>query len=194
MLINFLNIHKSSTSVEDFKYIVMKCFFLLLFLTIFSCKSTQEKIQVDNVFLEADKVEVWSYQNRENWHREIDVEREGMKQLEIVKGQLNIDKNFIKERIVLTVKQIKDLESVLYDDKVCEYVSIAACYQPRHLIVFYDSEEKVLNALEICLSCIRIEPINNFNYPDLCEQKMDKLEKLFKSFGINYYNENNNFQ
>lgn len=169
----------------------MKYFFLLLFLTIFSCKSTQEKIQVDNVFLEADKVEIWSYANREIWHIE-NVEgsdSKRMENLEIENGKLNIDLINVKEKIKLTKKEVAEIYKILFSSKICKYVSVAACYQPRHLIVFYDSEEKVINALEICLSCIQIQSINNFNYPDLCEQKMDKLEKLFKSFGINYYDE-----
>jgi len=175
--------------VEDFNFKIMKQLFFLFFIILVGCKSTQIKMPVDDAFLSAERIEIWSYPNREIWHREGVDNTGALKELKIENGKVNIEKNNIKEKIILSKEQIEKIYQTLYDNKICDYESVAACYQPRHLIVFFNSEDKVFNALEICLSCTQIQSINEFNYPNLCDTKMDKLEEVFKSFGIKYFDE-----
>lgn len=175
--------------VEDFNFKIMKQLYFFFFLVLVGCKSTQEVVSVDNAFFVAERIEIWSYPNREIWDREGEDNMGAFKELKIENGKVNIEKSRIKEKIILSKEQIEKVYQTLYDNKICDYESIAPCYQPRHLIVFFNSEDKVFNALEICLSCIQIQSIDKFNYPNLCDTKMNKLEKVFKSFGIKYFEE-----
>ena len=167
----------------------MKQLYFFFFLILVGCKPTQEVVSVDNAFFVAERIEIWSYPNREIWHREGEDNMGALKELKIENGKVNIEKNNIKEKIILSKEQIEKTYQTLYDNKICDYESIATCYQPRHLIVFLNSEDEVFNVLEICLSCTQIQSINEFNYPNLCDTKMDKLEEVFKSFGIKYFDE-----
>lgn len=167
----------------------MKQLYFFFFLILVGCKPTQEVVSVDNAFFVAERIEIWSYPNREIWHREGDDNMWALKELKIENGKVNIEKNNIKEKIILSKEQIEKTYQTLYDNKICDYESIATCYQPRHLIVFLNSEDEVFNVLEICLSCTQIQSIDKFNYPDLCDTKMNKLAKVFKSFGIKYFDE-----
>lgn len=99
-----------------------------------------------NPFIRAAKVELLYYKsNRMQW--------KGNDSNILEKGNLNIPTDRIAKRIVLDSSQVVDWEYSLYKMHLCEEFMVAGCYEPRHLLVFYDKGERLLGAIEICISC-----------------------------------------
>ena len=61
----------------------MKQLYFFFFLILVGCKPTQEVVSVDNAFFVAERIEIWSYPNREIWHREGDDNMGALKELKI---------------------------------------------------------------------------------------------------------------
>ena len=68
----------------------------------------------------------------------------------------------------------------------------AACYEPRHLIICFDKNNKVYGYFELCIECgtydssKNMEGILNFSM-----EKGVEFEVLFKEFGIKHFTDNN---
>lgn len=65
-----------------------------------------------------------------------------------------IDTSHIAERYTLQPTEFESLFEMLYDGEPAN--NSAACYNPRHGIIFYDSSEKIIGFLEICFECHRM--------------------------------------
>lgn len=163
-------------------------FLLFLLQLVVGCKSSYLK-NVDPAFLNSAKIEIWSYPERNSWHYKDTVKHYHYSEdLKIEDGKLNIANNQnIKEIVVLNKDQIEIFYHDFYNSKICDGDVVSACYYPRHLIVFYNEKNEVVNALELCFECSQMKALNNFNYPSLCEDKIDLIIKDFKSFGINFF-------
>lgn len=97
-----------------------------------------------NPFVSATKVELVYYKsNRMKWNDSNILE----------KGYLIIPPDRIAKRILLNSHQVADWQYSLYEMHLCEEFMVAGCYEPRHLLVFYDKGERLLGAIEICISC-----------------------------------------
>lgn len=103
-----------------------------------------------NPFKLADRVELLYYtSNRMQW-------REGAKRSYpqvLDQGGIAIPTDSIAKRIILDADRIAEWNVALYEMQLCEELRVAGCYEPRHLLVFYDKGKKVLGAIEICISC-----------------------------------------
>lgn len=126
-------------------------------------------------FSEADKIVVHSYEARLYGH---------ITDKLISNGKFTL-KDF-KETITLDPTQKDSLFALFYDYKTrydeCGAMIVAACYVPRHSIVFYKGK-KAIAFLELCLECGHANT-NDTNFGDFCYGKMDLFEKYFKSIGI----------
>src|SRR5690606_29915718 len=102
-----------------------------------------------NPFHLAKRIELLTYNNRmEWWFKNNKVEQPLVKD-----GKLNMPLDSIQLRVKLDAVAVNKWQSALYGKKFCKDNSISFCYEPRHLLLFYDSNNKVLDYIEICLSC-----------------------------------------
>lgn len=62
----------------------------------------------------------------------------------------------------LTAAQRDSLVAAVYGDH--QITSAAACYDPHHIFVFYDENDRIINLIEICFGCLNI-----LTYPELDE-------------------------
>lgn len=103
-----------------------------------------------NPFGVADKVELLYYvSNRIQWRDEDKKNKVDILQ----QGRLKLPEDSIVLRVTLDTAQIADWNAALYEMHLCEEYRVAGCYEPRHMLVFYDKYSKVLGTIEICVSC-----------------------------------------
>jgi hypothetical protein len=88
------------------------------------------------------------------------------------------------ETVKLTKEQTDSLFSLLFrHTSKEEYCAVAACYEPRHAILFYE-KGKALAFLEICFSCGRDRVDGKWESGNFCDGKFEKLRSYFKWVGI----------
>lgn len=150
---------------------------------IFLIAGCTAKLEEENTypFSKVDKIEVVSYINRELWDTIENKTTEGI---------ASINKNQIKERITLTKEQTDNLFKFLFIDECPLVNSTSRCFEPRHMIVFYNEKGKELDYIEVCLECGTSESGTGFSYNDICNERTDKLAGIFKEAGIKYFGEN----
>lgn len=115
--------------------------FATLFLVIFifnSC-NLKKKEKINATFEKAKRIEILAYIDRNQWDRE---DNSDYFKLDYIKNnQLKINIKYLKNRIVLNEEQILILKKKFVE---CEKENwAAACYDPRHAILFYDENDKI---------------------------------------------------
>lgn len=149
----------------------------------------KNKINIDTCYPYnvSSYIRVFSYPNRHLWDGK--KLKPGVFKFndELLKnGKLNFDTSKIEEKITLNKSQTNLLFQFLHN-KCCGSDIVASCYDPRHLIVFYDKNNKAIEYIEICLSCSNIYTSKKVPEICTCPAKMDSFHTLLKEFGINYY-------
>ncbi|PUV25128.1 hypothetical protein [Sphingobacterium athyrii] len=98
----------------------------------------------------AERVELLFYtSNRLLWHHNTGKNPNAL----MADGLINIPQDSIAARVQLDSVQCSDWQYTLYQSQLCEEMVVAGCYEPRHLLVFYDDSNKVIGFIEICVSC-----------------------------------------
>lgn len=162
---------------------VRYCLLLFVLFLTNSCNITLKR-EVNSAFEKTKRIEILAYIDRNQWDEEDNPNY--LKLNYIQKGKLEINKKYLKNRISLNEEQIKTLEDKLSN---CETESwAAACYDPRHAILFYDQNDKIFGYIEICFGCNSSKSSENFKDFSECAKG---LENTFKDFGITYFDENN---
>lgn len=160
----------------------MKYLCLLLIGILFSFCTP--KMEETFPFNQTDKIEVISYPVRYNW----DTIRDGKKVYlgDLVENKRLVNPSGIKERITLNDKQKQDLFSKLFirETKDC---TVAACFDPRHAILFYNEKSEIIAYIEICFDCGYDRGSRGFKYNDICYEGMAALKPIFQEAGIKYY-------
>lgn len=70
----------------------------------------------------------------------------------------------------------------------CNYQeSVAACYEPRNLILFRNKKNQIIAYDEFCFECVGTrESENLIDFQKFC---LSDMKQLFKNFGIKYFGE-----
>lgn len=102
-----------------------------------------------------------------------------------VVGDLRIAESTIKEEITLDGAQRDSLLRLLQLN-LCETDGVAICYNPRHAILFYDSNDRPFSYIEICFECTNYQTYGDFAL-DFCYEKSQAIRSLFQSVGIEYF-------
>ena len=172
-----------------FKFIFIFLFSIFLIIIVFIGKYQYDQNQkVDDFFSKVNKVEIVSYPSRTNWEES---DRLKTSELHLILEKSSFKEKYIKDRILLNEKQKSRLIDVFKDINL-KIATQAACYEPRHLIVCFDKENKVYGYFELCIECgtydssKNMEGILNFSM-----EKGAEFEMLFKEFGIKYFTDNN---
>lgn len=87
-----------------------------------------------------------------------------------------------KKEAVLDQTQIKKLETAVYGNH--PVFQSAACYDPHHIFVYYDSNGHVGKAIEVCFGCTKI-----IAHPEISSEQSSKhdfisLARLCDEIGI----------
>ena len=172
-----------------FKFFGIFILSILLIIIILIGKYQYDQNQkVDDFFSKVDRVEIVSYPSRTNWDES---DRLKTSELYSIIEKSSFKEKYIKDRILLSEEQKKKLIDVFKDINL-KIATQAACYEPRHLIVFFDKNNKVYGYLELCIECgtydssKNMEGILNFSM-----EKGAEFETLFKEFGIKHFTDNN---
>jgi hypothetical protein len=168
-------------------WILLKKIFCLstiffLFIVMNSC-NFQRKSEIDLIFEQTKKIEILAYLDRNQWKKE-DNEKYYSPVNYIKDKKIEINEKYLKNKIVLNSNQINKLKEELMNSKVENWE--AACYDPRHAIIFYDNKNEVFGYVELCFDC------NGSYYSpnmEIISKPALRQEKLFKEFGITYFNE-----
>lgn len=165
-------------------------------LSLFSCKKAEEevlspakmqktlpKMEDTFPFSETTKIEIISYPVRYEWDTIRNGERKVMASL-VENKQFQPDTLHIKDRVILNNKFTNQLFKSFFTKY--EGCTVAACFDPRHAILFYNEKREIIAYLEVCLDCGNSQSSGNFKYDDLCEIT---LAELFEQAGIKYFGE-----
>lgn len=177
------------------KYLVL----LILSLLLFSCKKEKVVIREGFPYVKSvsksiykrdfpiknvSTIEFLSYPDRIMWDtigKGQDLEYKDL----ILNSKLNFDSTMIKERIVLNENQKNKLYALMICDTCVPEESQAACYMPRHMILFMDKSNKIIAYNEFCFSCNGSRYSKNLNnFQKFC---IDDMYDLFKKSGIKYF-------
>ncbi|MBA4154341.1 hypothetical protein [Flavobacterium sp.] len=159
----------------------MKTKFILLFLVIYSSCISQENEALDSIFNQTKNIEIMAFYDREKWDRE-----DSFTDVNYIKNNtIEIKEKYVRNRILLDQDQINKLKSELEKCKT-EDVEPADCYWPRHVLIFTNTKNEIFGYIEICFSCSNTLSSKNLQFLERCALKQ---EKLFKEFGITYFEE-----
>lgn len=172
-----------------FKFIFIFLFSIFLIIIVFIGKYQYDQNQkVDDFFSKVNKVEIVSYPSRTNWEES---DRLKTSELHLIAERSSFKEKYIKDRILLNEEQKNKLIDVFKNINL-GIATQAACYEPRHLIVCFDKDNKVYGYFELCIECgtydssKNMEGILNFSM-----EKGAEFEMLFKEFGIQHFTDNN---
>ncbi len=182
---------------------MMRFFIVIVFLSLFSCKEEKAK-EREFIVIEPSvsksinkrefplkdvaKVELLSYPDRIRWDS-ISIKGEIPFRKSLVENhKLTFDSTMIKERVVLNEIQKKELYTLITCDTCVPGEMTAACYMPRHLILFRDKKNKIVGYQEFCFQCVGSRTSKNLErFQEFCFSDMNKL---FRKFGIKYFVDN----
>jgi hypothetical protein len=157
----------------------MRIFFVLIVLFRFCLCSAQknDKNQIDSIFCQTKKIEIYAYLVQSKWDKKDKYEY--LKNDSIIR----IPEIYLRNKIQISKSQITKLKKNLVKSNN-EIGEIADCYEPRHTIVFYNKKDEILGFVELCFSCVNSRVSDNFI---ILKDKMLLQEKLFQEFGITYF-------
>jgi len=179
-----------------------KIFFLIIVFIFISCKESAPKnksalneiseVRIDGsiskVIKKRDfpiknfsKIELISYYNRIYWDTiKHDGEQPFNKDL-VDNYKLTFDSTMIQERVILNKIQEKELLNLMISDTCVPQEISAACYNPRHMIVFRDQKNRIIGYNEFCINCNGARNSSNLDgYQKYCLYEMGRLFRKFE--------------
>lgn len=103
----------------------------------------------------------------------------------VVNSKLNLDSTFINERVILNKAQEKELLNLMVCDTCVPEEMPAACYMPRHLILFRNNKDKIIAYQEFCFGCIGFNSSKNLrDFQKFC---LSDMYKQFEKAGIKFF-------
>ncbi|MFD1772094.1 hypothetical protein [Sphingobacterium suaedae] len=126
-------------------------------------------------FKVAQRVELVFYtSNRMSWKNSAGKNLEEL----LTDGRLNIPTDSIAGRVELDSAQCADWQHTLYQSQLCDELLVAGCYEPRHLLVFYDDSNSSVGFIEICVSCAGAWVSQGLRSFVVCPERMSVLEGM----------------
>jgi hypothetical protein len=139
-------------------------------------------------FSKCDYIEVMSYESRMNWDTINGMSKDYYEYSILEKGRMEVFRKNTIEKIRLSKEQNEKLFDILYKTN-CFISEAAACYEPRHSFVFYNTEKKPFASIEVCLDCYGSRETKGVKGIEFCDEKVEKLRKFLESIGIKYFKE-----
>lgn len=133
-----------------------------------------------NPFKFASRVELLTYNNRLFWW----FKQMGTTQL-FQQGKLQMPTDSILTRTAIDTANLADWEQALYTPQLCEKTIIGKCYEPRHLLVFYNEQNHIIGCIEICITCAGGYTSAGLQKVVFCPNRTAVLSRLIKGTLIN---------
>ena len=130
-----------------------------------------------NPFKKAARVELLQYSNRMQWWYKLYPNGNQL----VVNDTLTIPANYITARTTLTPQVAEKWNKLLYKDHLCEEQLTAGCYEPRHLLVFYAANQRVLGCIELCVSCAGGYVSNGLRTVVSCPERTASINHLLQT-------------
>ena len=138
--------------------------------------------QIETFFKNVSKIEIYSYLDRNKWDNN---DNKDFRHFTSFKdGKINIKNEYIKEKIYLDQNQILKVKEVFKAGSFNDDDLTAMCYDPRHLLVFYNSKNEIIAYIEICFDCFNFDSSKNV---EMFAEFAFNLLPYLKEFGIKYY-------
>lgn len=157
----------------------------IILISINSCNN-RRKNEINTIFEKIKQVEILAYLDRNLWDKEDNPNYFKLNFIE-KNGKFEINRKYIKNKIILNKSQLTIFKENLSKCKTEDWS--AACFDPRHLIIFYDQNDKIYGYIELCFDCNRSKSSENLQLISECALG---LEDTFKEFGITYFGEEEN--
>jgi hypothetical protein len=129
------------------------------------------------LYMEATKIEIRAYER--SYMGEMKPEPEDYKPVNRSKNPID---NY-NELIVLNSNQKDSLFRLLFCSKSDGIHRASDCFFPRHKIMFYNDDNNLIESIDICFQCNRIQS-KLIDFSNLCDNEVQFYENLIKDFGI----------
>lgn len=160
----------------------------------YNCKKTKntsfEKLALTFPLNKTTKVQIVSFE-----YKNVMITEEGKEDKQILIDSLprignKLDYKNIKECKNLELINIIELSEILYNfnynPKKDKTISVASCYMPRNAIVFLDSEENIIEFIEICFECGGHYVFRESNFGEFCDGKIQLIKNFFIAMQMKY--------
>ena len=165
--------------------------FALLFFFVFLLSNCKSKMIPEYgstfPFSIANEAKIISYPNRLMWDTTKTDSSVFINDGVIAKGEIRLPKAKIRDQIQLNQGDLKELFKILYKESCAGDEMTAACYDPRHAIVFYDKNKKAIGAIEVCFECLNSEVSAGIPNIVFCFDRIGKLQAFMKIRGVKYF-------
>ena len=142
-------------------------------------KAADLEKNVYDFFSNVTKIEIFAYLDRNKWEKSDNPDYRNPNYIK--NNKIEIKDKYLRNRIVLSNSQIKELQTGF---KKGYYDYSAACYDPRHAIIFYDKDGVIIGNIEICFDCNNVSSSKNLY--SIGMSATNQLD-LFKKFGVTYF-------
>jgi hypothetical protein len=136
----------------------------------------ETNLNIDAFFKNVSTIEIFAYLDRNKWEQ-TDYDN-------FINDKKNIKEKYLKNKISLKKNEIEKLKNEL---KKGEIGMSYKCFDPRHLIIFYDEKNNEIGYIELCFDCKTTKSSSNVKS---FERSVFNLINLFQELGITYYGEN----
>jgi hypothetical protein len=134
---------------------------------------------IDDFYRKVSKVEIYAYLDRNEWDEN---DYENYRYFSnFLNGKVDIKKKYIKNKVTLDIAQIESMKSILKKGNINNPYK---CYDPRHLIVYYNSSNQIIGHIELCFDCNTSHSSKSVESFELC---VFNLRPFFKEIGITYF-------
>lgn len=124
---------------------------------------------------QAEKVEIIAFYSKQNDYKNL-----------LKDGKVNLLNDEIDGRKFLDRSQIYKLAQI-FNNPLADLCHFSAnCYNPKHLIIFYDKKEKPFSFIELCLECLgSVAPDKKIINHSLCDTNVELLYGLLYELSLN---------
>ncbi|WP_417941892.1 hypothetical protein [Flavobacterium sp. RS13.1] len=180
-----------------------KIIFLIVILSLVSCKNekAKETAEIEGTPIaksvskmihkrefpikDFSKIELISYYDRISWDT---IKHKGKQPFvkDLVDNyKLTFDTTMIEERVTLNKIQEKELLNLILCDTCVPEEMSAACYRPRHLILFRDQKNRIIGYDEFCITCVGSR--NSANLDGFQKYCYSDMSDFFRKSGIKLF-------
>lgn len=170
------------------RHSITAAIYIMVFFTCTSCQKNkntnttpiveQRDLAGIDPFAQATRVELVTYKNHRTSGR---LNKRGIEQPLIEHGWLNMPADSIRSIKQLNANQMAAWQHALYVQHLCQDNSIGLCYQPRHLLLFYNTANHVSAYIEICFECHSARFSDKVRRVIFCEERVHYVSALIKA-------------
>lgn len=91
-------------------------------------------------------------------------------------------KNLKQAEVTLNAEQVSQLVDAIYGAH--DHTGPAACYEPHHIFLFYDTNDVLIHVVEVCFGCTNLQAQPQIEEPQWGKHDFRKLARICDEIGI----------